>query len=646
MIVEVQWACSLLSQILGLDNDKFVVEVMLGFLLFFFLSGQSVRVSFDEFIAENIHQQLVNFSSLRHFRYYSHLLRMFLGSNNTELPEAAFISTECKKITMLIFINKIMSRIYSLIFGSDLPRVLEEMKSSLQPSPENMMGDWMFFTQSTVIWVYGCQEGPHLLPVFLTPRIFALEFIRQRVISETEHFLKAHKASNLKFSFVVGPFVVKRKSCLPQVQSKLNEFGFTQLQGRRYDPHQIISKRRLASRQGPYEHEHVEELDKLANLETCTEMEVIMLHDQEKQTELTLQQSSAQKPSPRLIIKAPKMSIFNKRSSSEALGASSQQDTLKKMRVTSPSPIIDLEEEEQKERTGMEMVETAVQNEEINPENKPQNEGSMKVFSSRKHVFGQTPGTVYKSKEDLLHQYVMKGSMENSEIKELLPEVEGTSQRKSHLLSVRDVEKKTFNIAVADNDKVSEFKVHYENIDAPDKVKFHRNVSDMLYTDYLNLALKVARLTTHVLKLDGQLKQEKVSNKAWMMQVKRLESEGPQGAKASLDEKDKMIQSLKKRLKMSPTDHPQTTELTALEQEKETFRQEALDYKAKVLQLEKEKESWSQMQATKSDMEIIVPANVEVGSSAEGLVQAMSQISLKTGEIKGLKENLENRNKR
>jgi hypothetical protein len=65
---------------------------------------------------------------------------MFLGSNNTELPEAAFISIECKKITMLIFINKIMSRIYSLIFSSDLPRVLEEMKSSLQPSPKNAMG--------------------------------------------------------------------------------------------------------------------------------------------------------------------------------------------------------------------------------------------------------------------------------------------------------------------------------------------------------------------------------------------------------------------------------------------------------------------------------------------------------------------------
>jgi hypothetical protein len=62
-----------------------------------------------------------------------------------------------------------------------------------------------------------------------------------------------------------------------------------------------------------------------------------------------------------------------------------------------------------------------------------------------------------------------------------------------------------------------------------------------------------------------------------------LESEGPQGLKSSLDEKDKLIQSLKKKLKISATEHPQTTELVSLEQEKETLRQETLDYKARVL---------------------------------------------------------------
>ena len=36
MVIEVQWVCSLLSQVLGLDNDKYVVEVMFSFLLTFF----------------------------------------------------------------------------------------------------------------------------------------------------------------------------------------------------------------------------------------------------------------------------------------------------------------------------------------------------------------------------------------------------------------------------------------------------------------------------------------------------------------------------------------------------------------------------------------------------------------------------------
>jgi len=76
------------------------------------------------------------------------------------------------------------------------------------------------------------------------------------------------------------------------------------------------------------------------------------------------------------------------------------------------------------------------------------------------------------------------------------------------------VETKTFNIAVADDDKVAQIKMHYENIGSPNKVNFHRNVSDMLYSDYLILGPRVARLTTHALKLDGQLKQEKESSKS------------------------------------------------------------------------------------------------------------------------------------
>ena len=59
------------------------------------------------------------------------------------------------------------------------------------------------------------------------------------------------------------------------------------------------------------------------------------------------------------------MSVYNKRSSSEALGASSQQNILKKMKITPSSQIVDLEEEEPKLKMSMDMVESVTKNEEV-----------------------------------------------------------------------------------------------------------------------------------------------------------------------------------------------------------------------------------------------------------------------------------------
>jgi hypothetical protein len=100
-------------------------------------------------------------------------------------------------------------------------------------------------------------------------------------------------------------------------------------------------------------------------------------------------------------------------------------------------------------------------------------------------------------------------------MRDLVPEVEKVSHHKSSLFTVRDVEKRTFDIAVADEDKVSDIKIRYDNISSPDKVKFHKNTSDMLYFDYLSLSLKNSKLSSYAMKLEGWLRQEKASNRAW-----------------------------------------------------------------------------------------------------------------------------------
>jgi hypothetical protein len=211
------------------------------------------------------------------------------------------------------------------------------------------------------------------------------------------------------------------------------------------------------------------------------------------------------------------------------------------------------------------MVESGTSTVEVEKESKIQSEGSSRIFSGMKYIFNKTFEAFYQSKEDLEKQYVEKGNIGLGEMRDLVPEVEIISQYKYSMFTVRDVEKRTFNIVVANEDKVSKINMRYDNISALDKVKFHKHTSNMLYSDYLSLSLKNSKLPSYVMKLEGQLRQEKASSRTWQTQVKRLESKSPQGLKFSLDEKDKLIQSLKKKLKISSIEHPQTSKLVYLE---------------------------------------------------------------------------------
>jgi hypothetical protein len=241
------------------------------------------------------------------------------------------------------------------------------------------------------------------------------------------------------------------------------------------------------------------------------------------------------------------------------LGTSSQQTAPKKMKITQSPKIVDLEEQDPKEQVNMDMVESRTNNVEVGKGRNLQNEGRSRTFNNKMNIFDKASRASFQSKEDLAKQYVEKGNLAMNEMRELIPEVEKISHHNSSLFIKRYVEKKTFNIEVADDDKVSKIKLKYENINAPDKVKFQRNTSAMLYSYYLGLILKNSKLSTYAIKFEGQLRQEKASNRAWKTQVKRLESEGPQGVKSSLEAKDKLIQILKNKIKVFSIEDPQTT---------------------------------------------------------------------------------------
>ena len=65
------------------------------------------------------------------------------------------------------------------------------------------------YEDHTIIRVYGFGGRPFKLPAFLTPRIFALEFIRQKMANDEQHFSDKKATRTFRIPTELGPFVVR-----------------------------------------------------------------------------------------------------------------------------------------------------------------------------------------------------------------------------------------------------------------------------------------------------------------------------------------------------------------------------------------------------------------------------------------------------
>ena len=131
------------------------------------------------------------------------------------------------------------------------------MRKMLELSKGKRIGDWFLSEFGTTIRLYGFVHSPYILPAFLTPRIFYLELIQQKLMVEEEPFLNFKKCLNLVFPWRLGPYIVINRVALPLVSKFLKDMGFPQDQVIKYDPHQVISKRRMTHKCRPFEHSEV-----------------------------------------------------------------------------------------------------------------------------------------------------------------------------------------------------------------------------------------------------------------------------------------------------------------------------------------------------------------------------------------------------
>ena len=129
------------------------------------------------------------------------------------------------------------------------------MWNLLQDSTEKRTGDWFLSEYGTMIRLLGFTQSPYMSLTFLTPRFFSMEFIRQNLFLDIEHFLKYKKSTDIKNPWTVGLFTIKNKGSLPMVEALLIDLGFETKPIINYDPRQVISNKRKYQRINPFKHE-------------------------------------------------------------------------------------------------------------------------------------------------------------------------------------------------------------------------------------------------------------------------------------------------------------------------------------------------------------------------------------------------------
>ena len=162
-----------------------------------------------------------------------------------------------------------MSRVYQLIFDQELPRVIDIMKINLQIGSE-IIGDWFLYDEYTEIRLYGFTGNPFLLPAFLTNRIFSLEFARQIIHIEKEHFLNVKKGWNISFHYTIGPFVIKTSQSGQLLTYILDTMKFHRTKKINYDPEGIMASRKKAVVPHAFIHQEVAILSERSNSEVIS----------------------------------------------------------------------------------------------------------------------------------------------------------------------------------------------------------------------------------------------------------------------------------------------------------------------------------------------------------------------------------------
>ena len=230
-------------------------------MLMFSPGKKPIHYDYATYISDKMHDQLMNLSRERVFRYTSYLyhLLLYFQHDKFSFPKkrvdaqgnlrsvvywtSVFHIVSCSPYTYCEFIDLFIHPALSLLQSSPPPRLTDDMQKILQLSKNYSIGDWYFYQHHTMIRIYGCELEPYKLPRYAPMRLFALEYFRQFGNADMIHFHSRNKKAQLRIKHQLGPFIFnKREEAWDEADQMLKALHLkTSFYWAPYDPNHFIS---------------------------------------------------------------------------------------------------------------------------------------------------------------------------------------------------------------------------------------------------------------------------------------------------------------------------------------------------------------------------------------------------------------------
>jgi hypothetical protein len=617
---------SSLCSLLGYFSDEWVDEPILGFLSIFSTEERpTIQFDYSTFLAESIHEQLSKFATEGMFRYSSILANMFIffqvdrfffsmqkmdknGKPQAVTSWTSLLRRNSMEFSFKQFIEQFYHPVVSMLSGRPEPWINEEIQRILHLSDLAKTGDWYLYQNHTEIRVYGCELAPYKLPKYLPVRIFSLEYIRQMINSDDIHFVSLKKKQQLRIKGKIGSFICNSRGVGEEADRFLKEMKFEVSFLWHYDPCGIISEMRVKNKNVPYVHISKPEIERFVNQ---MEWEPNTLEEIEQQDpSVTISQTTTPQ--------APKEKRPRKDTSPSVTEVSAEVFQLHTKRPKSSHETDTAGERGAQSTTTMKGDQSPLVT---------SNKQIMSTVLSKKPTDTSLADQPSKGgpKLSIFEKYdLIKKRNQTLTSSTYAQFWKQTSMTQHRLLSVFDTEKGRMHMAflqaqVPDPKTITDYKratfeFHTRDVHPTDQMDLHRKTGEMVFSTLASASTSAAKLQVSLSNVQTQLKLEKISSFAKDNRIKTLEElvlkigYDPSNVKAveeMLKKKNVDIASLRKQLKLPPTEDAQTKEIAETEGEKDEMLKLIMEQNAQLKEMEAELERLVKEKEQSMPMEVI-----------------------------------------